>query len=124
MKLGRICSLGIAIGLAALMARADSLELKNGSRINGKFIGGTESEITFKVGSSLQKYDLADISLLKFDSETSAGEASAGMSSPRGNEAGTDYGMQPLASVTIPPGSRISVRMIDGIDSTKNHVGD
>ena len=63
MKLGRKCSLGFAIGLAALMARADSLELKNGSRINGKFIGGTQTEITFKVGSSLQKYDLADVSL-------------------------------------------------------------
>jgi hypothetical protein len=124
MKLGRKRSLGIAIGLAALMARADSLELKNGSRINGKFIGGTESEITFKVGSFLQKYALADISSLKFDSEMSASEASGGMSSPGGNEAPTDYGMQPRASVAIPPGTRISVRMIDGIDSTKNHVGD
>jgi hypothetical protein len=79
------------------------LELKNGSRINGKFISGTESEITFKVGSLLQKYALADISSLKFDSEMSASEASGGMSSPRGNEAPTDYGMQPRASVTIPP---------------------
>ena len=124
MKLGRKCSLGFAIGLAALMARADSLELKNGSRINGKFIGGTQTEITFKVGSSLQKYDLADISSLKFDSETSASEALGGMSSPIGNEAATNYGMQQRASVTIPPGTRISVRMIDGVDSTKNQVGD
>src|SRR5437879_10766705 len=28
------------------------------------------------------------------------------------------------SSVTIPAGTRISVRTIDGIDSTKNHVGD
>lgn len=124
MKLNRKYSLGVAIGLAVLMARADTLELKNGSRINGKFIGGTESEITFKVGSSMQKYDLADITSLKFDSEMSASEASAGMSSSRGNEAPPDYGMQPQASVTIPPGTHISVRMIDGVDSTKNQVGD
>jgi hypothetical protein len=48
---------------------ADSLELKNGSLIKGKFIGGTESEISFQVGSSVQKYNLADIASLKFDSE-------------------------------------------------------
>ena len=124
MKLGRTFSLGIALGVAALIARADSLELRNGSRINGKFIGGTESEITFKVGSSLQKYDLADISSLKFDSEMSAGEASAGMSSSRNNDVGTDSDKQPPASVTIPPGTRISVRMIDDVDCTKNHVSD
>lgn len=124
MKIGRKCSLGFTIGLAALMARADSLELKNGSRINGKFLGGTETEITFKVGSSLQKYALSDISSLRFDSEMSATESSDGMSSPGDKEAPTDYGMQPWASVTIPSGSRISVRMIDGVDSTKNHVGD
>jgi hypothetical protein len=124
MKLGRICSLGIAIGLAALIARADSLELKNGSRINGKFIAGTESEITFKVGSSLQKYDLADISSLKFDSEMNASEASGGISIPMGDRAAADYALQPLANVAIPSGTRISVRMIDGIDSTKNQVGD
>lgn len=116
MKLGRKCSLGMAIGLAALMARADSLELKNGSRINGKFIAGTESEITFKVGSFLQKYALADISSLKFDSEMSASEA--------WKAAATEYGVQARASVTIPPGTRISIRMIDGVDSNRNHVGD
>jgi hypothetical protein len=32
-------------------------------------MGGTESEITFQVGSSVQKYSLADIVSLKFDSE-------------------------------------------------------
>jgi hypothetical protein len=31
---------------------ADSLELRNGSLIKGKFMGGTESEISFQVGSS------------------------------------------------------------------------
>ena len=61
MKLGRKCSLGFAIGLAALMARADSLELKNGSLIKGRYIGGTESVIQLQVGSSVQNYNVADI---------------------------------------------------------------
>jgi hypothetical protein len=47
----------IALWLGASLARADSLELKNGSLIS------------FQVGSSVQKYNLADIVSLKFDSE-------------------------------------------------------
>jgi RpiB/LacA/LacB family sugar-phosphate isomerase len=33
----------------------------NGSLIQGKFVGGTESEISSQVGSSVQKYSVPDI---------------------------------------------------------------
>ena len=57
MKLKLNCGLVIALWLGASLAWADSLELKNGSLIKGKFMGGTESEISFQVGSSVQKYN-------------------------------------------------------------------
>jgi len=117
-------SLVIATCLVASMAWADSLELKNGSLINGKFMGGTESEISFQVGSSVQKYDRADVSSLKFDSETAASDMPVRHATSRLNEVGTVAGTQAPADVTIPAGTRISVRTIDTIDSTKNHVGD
>jgi hypothetical protein len=69
-----------ALILAASMAWADTLELKNGSLIKGKFLGGTETEISFQVGSTVQKYSVADIVSLKFDSE---GGASAPAPRPR-----------------------------------------
>ena len=47
MKLKLSCGLVIALWLGASLAWADSLELKNGSLIKGKFMGGTESEISF-----------------------------------------------------------------------------
>jgi hypothetical protein len=120
------CGVVIALYLAASIARADSLELKNGSLIKGKFMGGTENEISFQVGSSMQKYNLADIVSLKFDSEKAASDLTARPSSSLSSESGTaeNPGIQAAASVTIPAGTRISVRTIDGIDSTKNHVGD
>ena len=62
------CGLVIALSLASSLARADTLELVNGSLIQGKFIGGTESEISFQVGSSVQKYRVPDITAIKFDS--------------------------------------------------------
>jgi hypothetical protein len=116
----------IVLCLAVSTVWADSLELKNGSLIKGKFMGGTETEIAFQVGSSLQKYNLADIVSLKFDSERAASDTPARPNSQLSNDPGTAEhpGMKAPASVTIPAGTRISVRTIDGIDSTKNHVGD
>jgi hypothetical protein len=118
---------GVVIGLClASMAWADSLELKNGSLIKGKFMGGTESEIRFQVGSSVQQYNVADIVSLRFDSEGAASDLAARPSGSSSSEAGTAEhpGMKTSEYVTIPAGTRISVRTIDGIDSTKNHVGD
>ena len=107
-------TLVIAFCLVASSAWADSLELKNGSLIKGKFMGGTESEISFQVGSSVQKYNVADIVVLKFDSERTVSDMPTRPKSSLASEPG----------VVEHAGTRISVRTIDGIDSTKNHVGD
>jgi hypothetical protein len=124
MKFKQNLTLIIALCLAASVAWADSLELKNGSLIKGKFVGGTENEISFKVGSSVQKYNVADIASLKFDSETPSGELPVRPASSRPNEARMVASTKVPAYVTITAGTRISVRTIDAIDSTKNHVGD
>jgi hypothetical protein len=107
-----------AVCLVSLTAWADSLELKNGSQINGRFLGGTESEINFQVGSSVQKYNLADITSIKFGSDAPA----LGTRSSSSDATGASSGSK--ATVTIPAGTQISIRTIDSIDSTKNHVGD
>jgi hypothetical protein len=114
MNAKQICGLIVALGLAAIAAQADSLELKNGSLINGKFIGGTQTTITFQVGSSAQTYDVTDIRSLRFDSDASPSVPSKEITVPSADE----------TVVTIPAGTRISVRTIDAIDSTKNRVGD
>src|SRR5208283_5730398 len=123
MKFNLNCGLVIAFCLAASIAWADSLELKNGSLIEGKFLSGTDSQITFQVGSSVQTYNLADIVALKFDSETAASDmptrpATSLSSQP---ETAGDIAKTPVY-VTIPAGTVICVRTIDGIDSTQNQV--
>jgi hypothetical protein len=118
----------ITVLLAAMIARADSLKLKNGSLINGRFLGGSENEISFQVGSSVQKFNRSDIVAIKFDSDGAVSDAphepqrtpfvdfeSAEHASPQ----------TPVSvSVTIPAGTLISVRTIDSIDSARNQVGD
>src|SRR5690348_14727194 len=125
-KLKVNCGLVIALCLEASLTRADSLELKNGSMIKGKFMGGTESELSFQVGSSVQKYNLADIVSLKFDGERATSDMSVRPNTIPSREPGAvgRSGVKAPAYITIPAGTRISVRTIDSIDSTKNHVGD
>jgi hypothetical protein len=61
MNVKQICGVIFALGMAAVAARADSLELKNGSLIKGKFMGGSQASITYQVGSLVQSYDVADL---------------------------------------------------------------
>ncbi len=119
------CGSVAALILAASMASADTLELKNGSQIKGKFLGGTETEISFQVGSTVQKYNVADIVSLKFDPEgvADAPAPQAQSSLPDAPPMGAPVEVKP-AFVTIPAGTRITVRTIDAIDSTDNQVGD
>jgi len=121
----RLSSAFVAVLCLASLAWADSLELKNGSLINGKFVGGTDNEISFQVGSSTQKYNVADVVSIKFDSEPQANDSLRRRSSLfNETETPRSTSLAPPTYVTIPAGTRISVRMIDGIDSTQNRAGD
>ena len=113
-RLNQIWRLTILLLLGAAISQADTLELKNGSLIKGRFVGGTETEIQFQVGSSVQRYNVADVVSLKFDSEGVAGNLPGAR-----NQAS-----EAPPFVTIPAGTQLSVRTIDSLDSTKNHVGD
>jgi hypothetical protein len=126
-----------ALTLAGSMAWADTLELKNGSLIKGKFQGGTETAISFLVGSTVQKYNVADVVSLKFDSE---GAANAPAPQPQSSlpddpvpQLQTSLPNDPVpvahvetkpAYVTIPAGTQVYVRTSEAIDSTYSLVGD
>jgi outer membrane lipoprotein SlyB len=112
-----------AICLMTSAAWADSLELKNGSLINGEFVGGTETEISFQVASSVQKYGISDVASIKFSSDVSVNDTTPRPLSPRPVEPIRAPDTQ-SSNVTVPAGTRVSVRTIDSIDSTKNHPGD
>src|SRR5208282_3852336 len=124
MNAKQICGVIVALCVAAVAARADSLELKNGSLIKGKFMGGAQTSISFQVGSSVHSYDIADVLSLRFDSEALDASPSVPSKQPTVSSAiEKDEVAKTSSSVTIPAGTRISVRTIDSIDSTRNRVG-
>ena len=124
MNAKQICGVIVALCVAAVAARADSLELKNGSLIKGKFMSGTQTSISFQVGSSVQSYDVADIRSLRFESEAQGASPSVPSKQPSvPSSMEQNEVAKSSPSVTIPVGTRISVRTIDSIDSTTNRVG-
>src|SRR5580658_8533335 len=125
MSLKLKCGFLAALTLSALTvctAWADTLELKNGSLIKGKFLGGTDTEISFQVGSTVQKYIVADIVALKFDSEGAATAPAPQPQTPTQAQSPLPDNPAPGAPVetrpdhiTFPAGTRITVRTIDAI---------
>lgn len=145
MKL-RIAIFPACLCLLASLTWADTLELKNGSVIKGVYMGGSQNEISFQVGSTIQRYLVSDIESLKFDSEGAAAPAAqdpaAGQQpapEPVPSQPSSEgFGAKPVAAdaspaqlyvpepspVTVPSGTRITVRTIDSINSDKNMIGD
>jgi len=74
----------IALCMGAVGAQADSLELKNGSLIKGKFMGGNQTSISFQVGSSPQSNDVADVRSLRLESDAQSTPPSIRWKQPAG----------------------------------------
>ena len=117
-----LAAIALALILAGVSA-ADTLELKNGRVVQGKYLGGTQAVLRFEVNGEVQAFSTNDVVALTFTgrSGTAAPVAApapmaAPAAAPVSNAAGGD--------VTIPAGQSLLVRMIDGVDSEKNHVGD
>jgi hypothetical protein len=120
-------ALGLLFATAfALSATADTLELKDGRVLQGRYLGGTQAVLRFEIEGNIQTFGVNDIVALTF---THGGGTAAAAPAP--SLAPTSPApiaqAQPISaggSVTIPAGQPILVRMIDSVDSSKNHVGD
>jgi len=67
---------GILLGFAPGI-RADSLQLKTGNFVQGKYLGGTERAVQFEVNGKVQMYDINQILSISF----AAASADGGMPS-------------------------------------------
>jgi hypothetical protein len=115
------------------VAAADTLELKSGRVVQGKYLGGTQHILRFEVNGEVQTFSTNDIVALTFTGTgRSSGPAPAPADAPAPAPAPAPAAAPPPAPapvaanglVTVPAGQSILIRMIDGVDSSKNHVGD
>src|SRR6202140_5608432 len=106
------------------VATADTLELKDGRVLRGKYLGGTQAVLRFELNGEVQTFNTADIVALTF---TGYSRSAAPEMAPPATAPVAANSLAPTApgdEVTIPAGQSLLVRMIDGVDSSKNHVGD
>ncbi len=88
-----------------LSAPADILELKDGSILNGKYAGGTSGTLRFETSAGQQVIETSRIIALTFTTPAAAvpAPAPAPVAAP--------------ASVTLPYGTTLLVRMMDSVSS-------
>jgi hypothetical protein len=104
-------------------AGADTLELKDGRVLKGKYLGGTQAVLRFEINGEVQTFNTSDAVALTFTGSawrSAPAAALAPAAVPANSLANSASGWD----VTIPAGQSLLVRMIDGVDSSKNHVGD
>lgn len=88
--IGRL--IGIAVMLAA-SGQADTLRLRNGSSVNGGFLGGTADDVRFLVNDNVQHYARGDVAEIVFSSMNPPASSAA---PPPGIDPGPDIVGEPV----------------------------
>jgi len=115
-----------ALGLLfVVIAAADTLELRDGRVLQGRYLGGTQAVLRFEINGNVEAFSVNDVVALTFTRGGGSGAAAPTYAPAPASQPVAQA--QPIAAggtVTIPAGQSILVRMIDSVDSSKNHVGD
>src|SRR3989442_12075409 len=106
-------------------AAADTLELRDGRGLKGKYLGGTQAVLRFEINGEVQNFNTTDAVALTFTGNVGrsapiVAPAPAAVPAPANSLAGSASG----GDLTIPAGQSLLVRMTNDVDSAKNHVGD
>jgi hypothetical protein len=130
--------IAITLGLfLAASAAADTLELKDGRILQGRYLGGTQAVVRFEINGEVQTFSTNDAVAITFTGRSGGPRSSVTpTAAPMDSGSGAAYSAPPPpvgtsgatvdsgGLVTIPAGQSLLVRMIDGVDSSKNNVGD
>src|SRR5438552_18248793 len=107
----------MALGLfMAGAATADTLELKDGRVLKGKYLGGTQAVLRFEINGEVQTFNTTDLVALTFTSNSShtvpaAAPAPTSPSDPVATVANADQG----GSVNRPTGQLLMLLMYDSV---------
>jgi hypothetical protein len=101
----------LLLSLAGLgVVTADVLELKDGSVLNGRFLGSTAQTMRFQMGSAELEFPVTDVLALTLASASEASPAAVAVPSVTPTPAAP-------ATITVPAGINLLVRMSDTVSS-------
>ncbi|MBI2822094.1 MAG: hypothetical protein HYX74_07695 [Acidobacteria bacterium] len=126
---------GIAPLLLFLLATspmlADTVYLRDGSSVDGTYLGGNSREIRFRVDGLVRTYPVADVEQIWFGAAVASGQSGTGAApeaaSPgrrTASEPGPKRHAEGRNEYVIPLGTALRVRTSELIDSDSARVGD
>src|SRR2546426_11498904 len=106
-------------------AAADTLELRDGRVLKGKYLGGTQAVLRFEINGEVQTFNTTDAVALTFTGNAGS-SAPVVAPTPAAAPAPANNLTSSASSedVTIPPGHSLLERMSKHIDSNNNHMRD
>lgn len=104
----------------AVAASGDVLELKDGKVLTGRYVGGTADTIRFETGGGTQVIETGRALSLTFSSvaPAAAPAATAATSAQSAATRATAPAAPTSGAVSIPAGTTLLVRMVDGVSSS------
>jgi hypothetical protein len=124
-----------ALLLLCAACTADTVTLRSGQVIQGSYLGGDARNVRFAVGNQVETYRVDDISSISF------GDSGAAASQPQAEPPAPPPPPPPAQAVAAPapppapasppppagptlaPGTALTIRMIDSVDSERDSVG-
>jgi hypothetical protein len=100
----------MSLVLALTALAEDTVTLKDGRVIAGAYLGGSPREVRIETEDKIEKLNVADIDSIHFGVSQRASEAGPGTSAR-------------ASTAALPAGTKFVIRMIDGVDSERNAVG-
>ena len=108
----RDCTVACLALLALITAQpvaADTLEMVDGTLIEGSFLGGNPTSVMFEAGGQVQAFDTSEVLAVWFSAGVTTAEAAV---------------TAPAASArVVPQGTRLLVRISENIDSSRHQAG-
>jgi hypothetical protein len=106
--------------LSLSISQGDTLILKNGLTLQGKYKGGTETTIKFETSGTVQEVAISEVKSLTFSAP--AEKSSADQAAPPGAPAAV-AGTATVSGTQIPAGTKIMIRTKEDISTASHQKG-
>jgi hypothetical protein len=117
-----------ALLLLAGLGFADTVTFRDGHTVNGSFLGGDARSIRVAVGDRVENYPLGDVTNISFGGPIAAAperreepRPEFRRQEPQRDEPRPDRRAD--VATTLASGTVLTVRMVDSVDSERDHVG-
>ncbi len=108
---GLTVAIAVVMTTVAFPVRSDVLELKDGTVLNGMYMGGSQSSMRFRVKDDIQVIPIEKILALTVTGRSTASTGSTMVPPP------------PAKATGLPVGTRLLVKLMESIDTRKNKAG-